>query len=120
MNLKRKYSRFKVSRRFNRRLAKLISGCAEVRSLQSDGKIITAEKKYNRKLCFYYGECRVLLKRRAEELEGSADAVSEMEKIRAAFLEFYALAEGYKVDIAEQKNDALAFIDKAEEVLKTK
>ena len=118
MNIKRKYSRFKVSRRFNRCLAKLISGCAEVRSMQSAGQIITAEKKYNKKLCFYYGECRFLLKRRAEELEGSENVVAEMEKIRAAFLEFYALAEGYKVDIAAQKNDALAFIDKAEEVLK--
>ncbi|HJJ30936.1 MAG TPA: hypothetical protein O0X42_02530 [Methanocorpusculum sp.] len=120
MGFKRKYTRFKVSSRFSRRLEKLIAGCAEVREMQNAGQIITAEKKYNKKLCFYYGECRFLLKRRAEELEGSENAVLEMEKIRAAFLEFYALAEGYKVDIAEQKKDALAFIDKAEEVLRNK
>ena len=117
MLFKRKYSRFHITPRYNRTLRRLVLGCSEVRALQDEGKIITAEKKYNKKLCYAYGECRHLLKRRAEEIEANSDdPVKELEEIKAAFLEFYALAEGYKVDIAEQKADALAFIEKAESV----
>ena len=114
MKFRRKYSRFKVSRRYCRTLNKLIAGCAEVRTLKDAGSIITAEKKYNKKLCFYYGECRHLLKRRAEELAAVPDtAVAELDKIRDAFLAFYALAEEYGVDIEGQKTEALSVIAQA-------
>lgn len=121
MIFKRKYSRFHISPRYNRTLQRLIRGCEEVRTLQDGGQIITAEKKYNKKLCYAYGECRHLLKRRAEEIEANSDdPVGDLEQIKAAFLSFYALAEGYGVDIAEQRADALAFIEKAEAVFLNK
>ena len=115
MKFRRKYSRFHVSRRYCRTLDKLVNGCAEVRRLYDEGRIITAEKMYNRKLCYYYGICHGLFKRRAEELVATPErAVAEIEKIRQAFLGFYAVGEGcFKVDLSSQKEKILPVLDEA-------
>lgn len=107
---------FPVTRRFNRYMRRLVSGSKKVRSLLDEGLIISAEKKYN-KLCMDYAECRVLVKRRAQEIEMRkqfAEGVSEVQKIREAFLEFYSLAEEFKVDIGRQRCETLHFLDELE------
>jgi len=120
MKFRRKYSRFHVSRRYCRTLDRLIDGCAEVRRLYEEGSIITAEKKYNKKLCYYYGTCHGLFKRRTEELEATPEiALDELEKIRNAFLGFYDIGEGYfKVDLTTQKEKILPIIDEAVNIFK--
>lgn len=88
----------------------------------SDGQIISAERRYN-KLCMDYAECRVLVKRRAQEIEMRrqfADGVSEVQKIREAFLEFYSLAEEFKVDIVRQRCETLHFLDELESLFASK
>lgn len=114
---------FTVSRRFRRHLKKLTAGCARVRLLLDEGKIITAEKKYNR-LCINYAECRILLSRKADELESrhvpKADALQELKDTREAFLTFYSLADSFKVDISTQKQDTLAYLEKIIGVFSTK
>lgn len=70
-----------------------------------------------------YAECRVLLKRRAEEIEMRnqfAEGVQEMQKIRAAFTEFYRLADSFKVDIAKQKEEAMRILDEIENLFSAK
>ncbi|HJJ81373.1 MAG TPA: hypothetical protein O0X21_04650 [Methanocorpusculum sp.] len=113
---------FTVTRRFNRYMGRLVSGSKKVRSLLSDGQIISAERRYN-KLCMDYAECRVLVKRRAQEIEMRrqfADGVSEVQKIREAFLEFYSLAEEFKVDIVRQRCETLHFLDELESLFASK
>ncbi|HJJ73140.1 MAG: hypothetical protein IIX51_05285 [Methanocorpusculum sp.] len=113
---------FPVTRRFNRYMGRLVSGSKKVRSLLSDGQIISAERRYN-KLCMDYAECRVLVKRRAQEIEMRrqfADGVSEVQKIREAFLEFYSLAEEFKVDIVRQRCETLHFLDELESLFASK
>ena len=113
---------FPVTRRFNRYMGRLVSGSKKVRSLLSDGQIISAERRYN-KLCMDYAECRVLVKRRAQEIEMRrqfADGVSEVQKIREAFLEFYSLAEEFKVDIVRQRCETLHFLDELESLFAPK
>ena len=113
---------FPVTRRFNRYMARLLKGSAQVKSMLDAGKIISAEKRYN-KLCIDYAECRVLVKRRAEELEKRkqfTEGVSEMQKIRTAFLDFYTLADSFKVDITKQKNDTLVLLAEIEELFAKK
>ena len=113
---------FPVTRRFNRYMGRLVSGSKKVRSLLSDGQIISAERRYN-KLCRDYAECRVLVKRRAQEIEMRrqfADGVSEVQKIREAFLEFYSLAEEFKVDIVRQRCETLHFLDELESLFASK
>ncbi|MDO5845321.1 MAG: hypothetical protein Q4Q04_00190 [Methanocorpusculum sp.] len=114
---------FTVSRRFRRHLKKLIAGSASVRTLYDSGKLITAEKKYNR-LCIHYAECRILLSRKADELETKnvpkADALKELDETKNAFLAFYALADTFKVDISAQKEDTLAYIEKVSAVFRGK
>ncbi len=113
---------FPVTRRFNRYMGRLVSGSKKVRSLLSDGQIISAERRYN-KLCMDYAECRVLVKRRAQEIEMRrqfADGVSEVQKIREAFLEFYSLAEEFKVDIVGQRCETLHFLDELESLFASK
>lgn len=113
---------FPVTRRFNRYMGRLVSGSKKVRSLLSDGQIISAERRYN-KLCMDYAECRVLVKRRAQEIEMRrqfADGVSEVQKIREAFLEFYSLAEEFKVDIVRQRCETLHFLDESESLFASK
>ncbi len=113
---------FPVTRRFKRYLGRLLSGSKKVHALLDAGQIISAEKKYN-KLCMDYAECRVLIKRRAEEFEKRkqfAEGISEIQKIRAAFLDFYTLAEAFKVDISQQKNDTLRVLLEIEELFAEK
>lgn len=113
---------FPVTRRFNRYMGRLVSGSKKVRSLLSDGQIISAERRYN-KLCMDYAECRVLVKRRAQEIEMRrkfADGVSEVQKIREAFLEFYSLAEEFKVDIVRQRCETLHFLGELESLFASK
>ena len=113
---------FPVTRRFNRYMGRLVSGSKKVRSLLSDCQIISAERRYN-KLCMDYAECRVLVKRRAQEIEMRrqfADGVSEVQKIREAFLEFYSLAEEFKVDIVRQRCETLHFLDELESLFASK
>lgn len=113
---------FPVTRRFNRYMGRLVSGSKKVRSLLSDGQIISAERRYN-KLCMDYAECRVLVKCRAQEIEMRrqfADGVSEVQKIREAFLEFYSLAEEFKVDIVRQRCETLHFLDELESLFASK
>jgi hypothetical protein len=103
-------------------MGRLVSGSKKVRSLLSDGQIISAERRYN-KLCMDYAECRVLVKRRAQEIEMRrqfADGVSEVQKIREAFLEFYSLAEEFKVDIVRQRCETLHFLDELESLFASK
>ena len=114
--------KFPVTRRFNRYMGRLVSGSKKVRSLLSEGQIISAERRYN-KLCMDYAECRVLVKRRAQEIEMRrqfADGVSEVQKIREAFLEFYSLAEEFKVDIVRQRCETLHFLDELESLFASK
>lgn len=113
---------FPVTRRFNRYMGRLVSGSKKVRYLLDEGQIISAEKKYN-KLCMDYAECRVLVKRRAQEIEMRrqfAEGVSEIQKIRGAFLEFYSLAEEFKVDIVRQRCETLHFLDEIESLFASK
>ncbi len=113
---------FPATRRFNRHLSRLIKGSQQVKNLLDEGKIITAEKKYN-KLCMDYAECRVLLKRRAEEIEKRkqfAEGIEELKKIKTAFDDFYALADTFKVDITTQKTDALRLIKEIETLFESK
>lgn len=113
---------FPVTRRFNRYMGRLLKGSAQVKSLLDEGKIISAEKRYN-KLCMDYAECRVLVKRRAEEMEKRkqfAEGILEMKKIRAAFLDFYALADAFKVDIDGQRTEALRVLAEIEELFAAK
>ena len=116
---------FPVTRRFNKYMARLVSGSKKIRALLEEGQIISAEKRYN-KLCMDYAECRVLVKRRAEEIEKRkqfADGVLEIQKIqkiREAFLEFYSLAEVFKVDIGRQRSDTLHVLDEIESLFASK
>lgn len=113
---------FPVTRRFNRYMGRLLAGSRKVHALLDEGKIITAEKKYN-KLCMDYAECRVLIKRRAEELERRkqyAEGVAEMQKIRTAFLDFYTLAEAFNVDIEKQRTESLRVLAEIEELFAAK
>ena len=98
------------------------SGSKKVHALLDEGKIISAEKMYN-KLCMDYAECRVLVKRRAEEIEKRrqfAEGISEIQKVRSAFQDFYSLAEAFKVDISSQKEDTLRLLAEIEELFSAK
>lgn len=109
---------FPVTLRFNRYMARLLKGSRVVRSLLDEGKVISAEKKYN-KLCMDYAECRVLVKRRAEEIEKRkqfAEGIAEIQKIRTAFLDFYSLADAFKVDINSQRTETLRVLAEIEEL----
>ena len=113
---------FPVTRRFNRYMGRLLSGSKKVHALLDEGKLISAEKMYN-KLCMDYAECRVLVKRRAQEIEKRrqfAEGISEIQKVRSAFLDFYSLAEAFKVDISSQKEDTLRLLAEIEELFSAK
>jgi len=103
-------------------MGRLLKGSRQVQSLLDAGKVISAEKKYN-KLCMDYAECRVLVKRRAEEIEKRkqfAEGIGEIQKIREAFLVFYSLAEEFKVDIGRQRSETAHLLDEIEALFKSK
>ncbi len=121
MIFRRKYSRFRISPRYCKTLDKLIAGSAQARALHEEGQIVTAEKIYNRKLCYHYGLCRGLLKKLVIEVEETpAEGIAELEKIRAAFLDFYALATLFNKDLTHQKEDAIPVIEQAIEIFRNK
>jgi len=107
--------------RYQRKIAKLESGIKQVHELQKNGEIISAEKIYNRKLCYAYAETRVLLKGRFErfQLERRPEiAMAELQRVRKAFNEFFEIGESYHVDLSVQKQDTAALLDQIEEIFK--
>ncbi len=114
---------FSVSHRFSRHFKKLTRGTAKIQTLLDEGKLITAEKQYNH-LCMHYAECRILLSRKATEMEDkkvpASDAAVFLIEVRKEFLAFYALGDAFHVDITAQKNDALAYIDAAVSAFRAK
>jgi len=107
--------------RYQRKIAKLEHGIIKVHELQKAGEIISAEKVYNRTLCYAYAETRVLLKGRFErfQLEHRPEvALAELQRVKKAFNEFYEIGESFKVDLSAQKEDTAALLNQIEEIFK--
>ncbi len=107
--------------RYQRKIQKLENGIEEVHEHQKNGEILSAQRVYNRKLCYAYAETRVLLKDRFNFFlrQKRPDlAREELARVRKAFNQFFEIGESFNVDLTSQKYDSYTMLEHIENTFK--